>query len=206
MVQSITKGSKSAQITIQARKGLADINVGDSICTNGVCLTVTKYTENAFTVDIMAETMRKSNLNTLKSGSIVNLERALRVGDRLGGHFVSGHIDGTGIIQKIQTEENAVWLSISTPENILKYIIDKGSIAIDGISLTIAYIDSDIFKVSIIPHTKNITTLLTKSLGDRVNLECDLIGKYVEKLIRFEQKKESKKDINMDFLRSNGFV
>jgi len=205
-VQSIVRGSKSAQITIQAQKVLSDVQIGDSICTNGVCLTVTDYTTHTFTVDVMPETMRRSNLKNLKPGSPVNLERALRVGDRLGGHWVTGHIDGTGIIQDINPEENAIWIRISTSKDILKYVIHKGSIAIDGISLTVADVDAQTFQVSIIPHTREVTTLSTKKPGDEVNLECDLIGKYVEKLMKFEENPEPQRSMDMDFLRKYGFA
>ena len=155
--------------------------------------------------------MRRSNLHLLKAGDEVNLERALRVGDRLGGHIVSGHIDGTGIITEYEKEDNAVWVTISARREILRYIVQKGSITIDGISLTVAYINDKVFKVSIIPHTKEITTLLRKKVGDLVNLECDMVGKYVEKLIMNKEEKESNKegneeDIDYNFLQENGFV
>lgn len=209
-VQSIVKGAKSAKIVIQAEKVLEDAQIGDSICTNGVCLTVTDYTARTFTVDVMAETMRKSNLKTLSPGSKVNLERALKLGDRLGGHIVSGHIDGTGIIEDFDSEDNAVWVSIAAPPDILKYIIYKGSITIDGISLTVAYVDSRIFKVSVIPHTKDVTTLLTKTEGNEVNLECDIIGKYIEKLMHFQenpqQDSQAKGSLDLDLLKKYGFA
>lgn len=206
ITQSILKGSKSAKITIKAAKVLEEVSLGDSIATNGVCLTVTSFTNNTFSVDVMAETMRKSNLNNLKPGDKVNLERALRLGDRLGGHLVSGHVDGIGTIKEFKKEDNAIWVSINTPSSILKYIIQKGSIAIDGISLTIAYVDDEIFKVSIIPHTKDATTLLTKNIGSEVNLECDMIGKYVEKLLAFKENTPVQSNIDMNFLSKHGFV
>ncbi|NLJ97647.1 MAG: riboflavin synthase, partial [Tissierellia bacterium] len=181
VVHSVVKGTKSASVVIKAKKVLENIKLGDSIATNGVCLTVTGFNSDSFQTNIMAETMRKSNLDNLSHGSRVNLERALRIGDRLGGHIVSGHIDGTGIIKDFKREDNAIWVSIVTPPNILKYIIYKGSIAIDGISLTVAYVDDEIFKVSIIPHTKRETTLVEKSVGDEVNLEVDMVGKYIER-------------------------
>ncbi len=180
-VQSIIKSTKSARIIINADRILKEVKLGDSISTNGVCLTVTSFTSNSFSVDVMAETMRRSNLHILSPGDEVNLERALRLGDRLGGHLVSGHIDGMGTITKYENEDNAVWVTIETSPEVLKYIVQKGSIAIDGISLTVAYVDETVFKVSIIPHTKDITTLLRKKVGDIVNLECDMIGKYIEK-------------------------
>jgi len=205
-IKSIEKGAKSARITIKAQEVLRGTKIGDSINTNGVCLTVTEFNKNSFTVDVMAETIRSSNLGKLKPGSPVNLERALRVSDRLGGHIVSGHIDGTGTIVSFYKEDNAIWVSVETTVGILKYIVHKGSITIDGISLTVAYVDEKIFKVSIIPHTKDETTLLNKNVGDEVNLECDMLAKYVEKLLNFGEVQKEKKSIGMDFLKNNGFA
>lgn len=205
-VQFITKSTKSAQITIKAHKVLEEARIGDSICTNGVCLTVTEFTRNSFIVDVMAETMRRSNLKNLTPGDEVNLERALRVGDRLGGHMVSGHIDGVGTIEKYESEDNAVWITVSTAAELLKYIIQKGSIAIDGVSLTVAYIDGSVFKVSIIPHTKDMTTLLRKKAGDEVNLECDMVGKYIEKFLGYKEQAPVKSGIDLNFLSKNGFA
>ncbi|RBP46811.1 riboflavin synthase [Garciella nitratireducens] len=205
MVQLITKGSTSSQITIKATNIVKGIQIGDSISTNGVCLTVTNLGEQTFSVDVMPETMRNTNLKNLAKGSPVNLERALRLKDRLGGHIVSGHIDGVGIIQNFQREENATWVTISTSRKLLKYVIPRGSIAIDGTSLTVAYVNESLFKVSIIPHTKETTILLNKKIGDEVNLEVDVIGKYLEKLIFFEKEENKKDSINLDFLRENGF-
>lgn len=206
VVTSVLKGTKSAKIVIKAQKVLNHVQLGDSIATNGVCLTVTDFTSHSFAVDVMAETMNKTNLKNLVSGSKVNLERALRVGDRLGGHLVSGHIDGLGIIKDFEKEDNAIWVSIGTSPDILKYIIYKGSIAIDGISLTVAYVDEHIFKVSVIPHTKEVTTLLSKAMGDEVNLECDMIGKYIEKFLLWKEPSPPKKSMDMDFLKEHGFV
>jgi len=205
-IKSIQKGTKSARITIKAGKILEGTKLGDSISTNGVCLTVTEFNKNSFSVDVMAETIRSSNLGKLKAGSYVNLERALRLGDRLGGHMVSGHIDGIGTIVDFNNEENATWVSIETTKEILKYIVHKGSITIDGISLTVAYVDENIFKVSIIPHTKGETTLVIKKIGNEVNLECDMMAKYVEKLLKYDEAPQEKKSISMDFLERNGFA
>jgi riboflavin synthase len=205
-VKSIQKGAKSARITIKAEKVLSGTKIGDSINTNGVCLTVTEFNNNSFSVDVMAETIRSSNLGNLKSGSVVNLERALMASDRLGGHIVSGHIDGTGTIVDFTKEDNAIWVSVETTVDILKYIVHKGSITIDGISLTVAYVDDNIFKVSIIPHTKSETTLLNKKMGDVVNLESDMLAKYVEKLLKYGVAPKEKKSIGMDFLLDNGFA
>jgi len=205
-IDSISKSEKSAKITIKAEKVLDDVKLGDSICTNGVCLTVVSFDSHKFTVDVMAESMRRSNLKNLSKGDEVNLERALRLGDRLGGHIVSGHIDGTGKIEDYTREDNAVWITVSASHELLRYIIQKGSIAIDGVSLTVAYADDEVFKVSIIPHTKDATTLLRKKPGQEVNLECDMIGKYIENFMKFDSKSGSKGEINMEFLARNGFL
>lgn len=208
IVKSIQKGDIYSKILICADKVLEKIKLGDSISTNGVCLTVANMTKNTFEADVMAETLRSSNIGDLNIGSKVNLERALSLESRLGGHIVSGHIDGTGEINSITREGNAIWISIKSKSEILRYIVYKGSIAIDGISLTVAYVDEEKFKVSIIPHTGEETTLLSKNIGDTVNLECDVIGKYVEKMlgIKSEIIKNSNDNINENFLRDNGFL
>ncbi len=204
-VVDIFERNKMWSITFECEKILEDVDVGDSIAVNGVCLTVEEYDENLFKANVMAETMRKSNLKYFKKGSSVNLERALKIGDRFGGHIVSGHIDGIGIIEEYEDEGDAIWVSISTSKDILKYIVYKGSVAVDGVSLTVSYVDEKIFKVSIIPHTNENTTLIKRNIKDVVNIECDLIGKYVEKLLLHEKaKKES--SIDMNFLIQNGFI
>ena len=207
VIQEIKKGSKSSKLLIKANKVLESTKVGDSICTNGVCLTVTDLKINSFEADIMAETLRRSNLEDLKVGSKVNLERALTLQSRLGGHIVSGHIDGTGEVISLVKEDNATWVTIKTTNDILRYIVLKGSITIDGISLTVAYVDDKSFKVSIIPHTAQETTLLNKTNGDTVNLECDVISKYVEKLMGLTpmDKYNESASITEDFLKINGF-
>ncbi len=204
-VRSVVKSTKSAKIIIKAAEITKDVKPGDSISTNGVCLTVTEFTPDGFTADVMAETMRRSNLHSLSPGDRVNLERALKVGDRLGGHMVSGHIDGMGTISKYEKEDNAIWVTVSAAAELLRYIVQKGSVSIDGVSLTVAYADERVFKVSIIPHTGDITTLLRKNAGDTVNIECDIIGKYIEKFL-FTREPEKKPGINMDFLSENGFI
>ena len=207
IVQGLKVDSKASKIIVKADKVLENTQLGDSISTNGVCLTVTKLEKTYFEADIMAETFRRSNLGSLKIGSKINLERALTLQSRLGGHMVSGHIDGTGKIVSVDKEEIATWITIEAEENLLRYIIEKGSIAIDGISLTVAYVDNEVFKVSIIPHTGEETTLLNKKIGDVVNLECDMVGKYVEKLLGIQNQNGQKNSkINEDFLKSNGFI
>nr|MBQ2234401.1 riboflavin synthase [Treponema sp.] len=206
-IKSINSNGISSQLCINANKILEDTKIGDSIAVNGVCLTVTSIKSNLFTADVMAETLRRSNLGSLIPQSKVNLERAMPANGRFGGHIVSGHIDGTGTIVETKPEGNAVWIKINCSDNLLKYIIHKGSITIDGISLTVAKVTDSDFSVSIIPHTAANTTLLQKKSGDVVNLENDVIGKYIEKLLSFqkidEQKPQSK--ITEEFLRQNGF-
>lgn len=208
VLKQIKHGEKSSILTVQAKKVLEDTNVGDSISTNGVCLTVVKLNKDSFEADVMAESLRRTNLGKLKSGDELNLERALTPNTRLGGHIVSGHVDGTGTIKSFVKEDNAVLVTINTEYNILRYIIEKGSIAIDGISLTVVSVYNEKFVVSLIPHTGEQTILLRKKAGDTVNLECDLIGKYVERLISMPAKedKSSNKKLNEDFLKENGFL
>ena len=193
---------------IKANKVLNQLNIGDSIATNGVCLTVTDLNNDSFEADVMAETLRRSNLESFNIGSEVNLERALSLEKRLGGHIVSGHIDGIGTLTSFIKEDNAIWITVKASMNILKYIVHKGSITIDGISLTVAYVDDSCFKVSIIPHTARETTLLNKKVGNTVNLECDLIGKYVEKLLGLNIDKNNNHEnlISEEFLSKNGFL
>lgn len=205
-VKSIKKGAKSAMLSIEGNKIFEDVHLGDSIAVNGVCLTVTSYSKNVFTADVMNETLKRSSLGSLKNGSEVNLERAMAANGRFGGHIVSGHIDGTGVISDISKDDIAIWVTISTTAEILRLIVEKGSIAIDGISLTVARVSNTDFAVSVIPHTGANTTLLDKKVGDVVNLENDITGKYIEKLLglsKEEKKPESR--ITKDFLTKYGF-
>lgn len=208
-IYAIQKGRNSYQFSIKAKKVLEETKIGDSICTNGACLTVTEMTNQTLTVDIMSETVDKTNFSMLKVGSTVNLERALRLSDRLGGHMVSGHIDGIGIIKSIDKDDIAWRIKISATTSILHQMIDKGSIAIDGISLTIVRVDQDSFEVSIIPHTMKETTLLNKRVQDTVNLETDMFGKYVYRYLnqsKSQTKNQPKISLDMDFLAKNGFL
>jgi riboflavin synthase len=182
-VASIRKGAHSCVLTVNASKVLEDVHLGDSIATNGVCLTVTSFTPSSFSADVMHETLNRSSLGALRPGSLVNLERAMLAGGRFGGHIVSGHIDGTGTIASVNADDNAVWYRIETAPQVLRYIVEKGSIAIDGISLTVAKVDATSFSVSIIPHTRAQTNLAKKGPGSIVNLENDCVGKYVERLL-----------------------
>lgn len=205
VVESVKKGASSAVITIRADKVLSDLKTGDSVAVNGVCLTAVNITGRGYSADVMHETLRRTNLGSLKGGSRVNLERAMAADGRFGGHIVAGHIDGTGRITSMTKDDNAVWITVDTDASILKYIIDKGSITIDGISLTVAEVTSESFSVSVIPHTADSTTLLEKKPGDTVNLENDMIGKYVEKLLSFTKDEEPESRITLEFLAENGF-
>ncbi len=199
IVKNIKKGTKSAILTIACSKILDDLNLGDSVATNGVCLTVTNVNNSSFSADVMNETLSKSSLGSLSNKSRVNLERAMPANGRFGGHIVSGHIDGTGKITSVIKDDIAIWYTIQTSPKIMRYIIEKGSIVIDGISLTIAKLTHDSFCVSVIPHTAKYTTLSEKKIGCFVNLENDIIGKYIEKFTPNSNR------INHEFLIKNGF-
>ena len=200
-ISSINKTGNSIRLSINADEILKDVHNGDSIAVNGICLTVTDFTSNYFSADVMHETMNRTSLAGLRVKSPVNLERAMAANGRFGGHIVSGHIDGTGKIKRIEKDGIAFLYTIRADSKILKYIIEKGSIAIDGISLTVAKVSDSDFCVSIIPHTLKSTILGTKKINDTVNLENDCIGKYVEKLIGHK----NKSNITEEFLLRNGF-
>ncbi len=201
-VKSISRGTKESTLCISCKKVLEDVKIGDSIAVNGICLTVVTYTDSSFTCDVMNETFSRSGLLKLKSKSPVNLERAMSACGRFGGHMVSGHIDGTGKIVSIKNDGNAVWFEITASDEILDGIVEKGSVAIDGISLTVAKVSNLSFCVSVIPHTLKETVLGTKKVGDDVNLENDIIGKYIKK---FCDKNRKDGSITKEFLLQNGF-
>ncbi|MGI5978683.1 MAG: riboflavin synthase [Oscillospiraceae bacterium] len=182
-VRALQKTGRCAVLTIDASAILDDLKIGDSVAVNGVCLTVTSLTGKGFTADVMHETVERSGLFQLQPGSPVNLERAMRADGRFGGHIVAGHIDGTGRVRSVRRDENALWFQISAPPDILRYVVEKGSVAVDGVSLTVASVTGGEFAVSVIPHTAERTVLGSTRPGSTVNLECDLIGKYVEKLL-----------------------
>lgn len=204
-ISAVRRNHLEAKLTISAEKIFSDLKIGDSVAVNGVCLTASEISGNTFTADVMNETFHRSSLSELKSGSPVNLERAMAADGRFGGHIVAGHVDGTGIITNIRKDDNAVWYTISAESSIMKYIIEKGSVAIDGISLTVAEVLKDSFSVSVIPHTAKETILSEKSQGDIVNLENDLVGKYVEKLMTFKNDEKPKSKITREFLANAGF-
>lgn len=201
-IDRIQNGAYSAVLLIKAKEILTDVKIGDSIAVNGVCLTVTSLWENKFSADIMHETLNRTGLSSLKSGSHVNLERAMILNGRFGGHIVAGHIDGVGKVIRTWKDENAIWYNIQTDKSVMKYIVEKGSIAVDGISLTVAEVNEDNFSISAIPHTVESTVLKERAAGMLVNLETDIIGKYIEKFVNVMRKENG---ISREFLIENGF-
>lgn len=204
-IESIQKGSQSAVLHIQCRKVLEGTEIGDSIAVNGVCLTVTSMNDKGYTADVMAETLDRSSLGRLQSGSRVNLERAMAADGRFGGHIVAGHIDDTGTIQNISRDETAIWYQIAAEPQILRYIVEKGSITVDGVSLTVARVSQRDFSVSVIPHTQGNTTIVDRKPGEIVNLETDIIGKYVEKLLQPGEPEQKESKLTLEFLAEHGF-
>lgn len=206
VVKSIAINGASGCITIKAKKVLEGTQLGDSIAMNGTCLTVTSINSDGFSADVMAETVKRTSLSQVGKGDLVNLERAMILNGRFGGHIVSGHIDGTGTITKYTKEENAIWVTIKAPDEILDLIVEKGSICIDGISLTVATVSDQDFQVSIIPHTAKETTLIHKKVGSLVNLENDIVGKYIKKLMENNQEEQAKKasGLTMEMLEEYG--
>jgi len=209
-IERIERGARSSRLTIAGDVIFSDLKLGDSVAVDGICLTASAISGKQFSADVMPETLSRTALGQLSSGDRVNLERAMAADGRFGGHIVSGHIDGLGKIAHMRTDDNAVWVRIDTEASILRYIIEKGSIAIDGISLTVAALDESGFSVSIIPHTGSETTLLSKRPGDLVNLENDQIGKYVERLMllgdgRAHNVRPYKSSITAEFLAEHGF-
>jgi len=205
-VISFRGGTKSSVLKIKGNVVLGDLREGDSVAVNGVCLTATSIEKNAFTADVMNETLKRSSLKGITPGTPVNLERAMSANGRFGGHMVSGHIDGTGEIVNITKEGNAVWFIVKASEKIISYIIEKGSIAVDGISLTVAKVEDRQFSVSVIPHTVKSTILASKGLGSQVNLENDMVGKYIEKLMRNNANNEHlKSGVTISMLEKAGF-
>lgn len=204
-VERIASGGRLMSYTIKASLILEDVKLGDSISVNGVCLTVTSFTKHQFTVDVMPETVKSSSIREWKRGTRVNLERAMGANGRFGGHMVSGHIDGTGVILSKKQDQNAVYFEINTSVDITDNLVMKGSIAVDGISLTIFGLEDGKVKVSIIPHTLSETVLGSKEAGDIVNVECDIIGKYVRKFTSASNRDSSHAPISESFLERHGF-
>ena len=202
-VKAIVRHANSIKLTIAVKKILEDIHIGDSICTNGVCLTVTSFDDSSYTADVMPETMNRTNFKDLRINDLVNCERAMLANGRFGGHIVSGHIDGIGFVSKMTKDDKAVRIRIETRPEIQRYIVEKGSITIDGISLTVTDVTSFDFGVSIIEHTQDATTLTKKNIGDTVNLENDIVGKYIEKFVGNITFQHDEKLLNL--LKDNNF-
>ncbi len=202
-LKHITHGNQSAKLTIKAKEVLKDTKIGDSIATNGVCLTVTGMTDDTFTVDVMFETLKKSTLKDKNAGSPLNLERALALKDRLGGHMMSGHVDGVGTLKAMRTEGIATVYTFDAPKALMRYVTDKGSIGIDGVSLTVVEAGRSDFSVSVIPETKRSTTFGTLAYGSEVNLEADMVAKYVERLLKTDDTEET---LDEGFLRRHGYL
>lgn len=205
-VREVRRGSQSCQLDIAASQVLTDVKLGDSIAVNGVCLTVVAYESDRFTADVMWETLKKTNLEKLRSGDPVNLERALRLGDRMGGHLVLGHVDGVGQIIEQRRVDIALVTRVGCPRELLQHVLPKGSVTVDGISLTVVESLADSFTVSLIPHTAKLTTLGWKKPGDLVNLETDIIGKYVEHLLKGAGSAFNKERMDLGFLQKHGFI
>lgn len=202
IIRSVVKSYLSASLTIQADRVAKNTELGASVAVNGACLTITGITGNSFDVDVMAETLVKTNLGMLHEGSRVNLERALKVGDRLDGHFVTGHVDATGTVLDRRVRGIAAEVRIGMPKGLEQYFIPQGSVALNGVSLTIASLEADTFSISLIPHTQKITTLGNLRVGDLVNIETDVLGKYVNQLLRGHREKQG---VTTDFLKEQGF-
>ncbi|MBI5750009.1 MAG: riboflavin synthase [Nitrospinae bacterium] len=204
VVKEISNKGDNLRLVITASIIMDDISMGSSIAIDGTCLSVVKYTNKTFEVDVSEETVKKTTIGGFKSGRKVNLERALKVGSRLGGHFVTGHVDGIGKITKFDKAVDGAYLNIKAPEDTIKYMVYKGSVAIDGISLTVANVDSDSITIALIPHTIEMTNLKEKSIGEKVNIECDIIGKYIERFVNLTTDTKHS-TLNTDFLKEHGY-
>ncbi|KFI03317.1 riboflavin synthase subunit alpha [Bacillus spizizenii] len=204
-IESMKKAGHSMALTIKCSKILEDVHLGDSIAVNGICLTVTDFTKNQFTVDVMPETVKATSLNDLSKGSKVNLERAMAANGRFGGHFVSGHVDGTAEITRIEEKSNAVYYDVKMDPSLTKTLVLKGSITVDGVSLTIFGLTEDTVTISLIPHTISETTFSEKTIGSKVNIECDMIGKYMYRFLHKANENKTQQTITKAFLSENGF-
>ena len=205
VVQKVDRRPSGSVLSVLAQKTLADLSIGDSITTNGACLTVASFAENGFTVEISPETLRVTTLGELSVGEGVNLERSMRLMDRIGGHLVTGHVDAVGYIRERKSDGNASILSIEAPREVLRYCVVKGSVAVEGVSLTINSLSDRGFSVCIIPHTAKMTTLGIKGAGARVNLECDLIARYLERFLDRTQE-EKRPKVDRGYLERHGLI
>ncbi len=204
-ITHLQKGTHSVSLHIQAKVVLEQLKIGDSVAVNGVCLTATSIDTHGFTADVMHETLNRSSLCKAACGSFVNLERAMPTTGRFNGHIVAGHVDDMGKIINIQRDDTAIWYTIQASESVMRYIVEKGSITIDGISLTVASLSADSFRVSVIPHTARVTTLGMRKTGDIVNLESDILGKYIEKLLTPAAPPRQQNKLSREWLATYGY-
>ncbi len=212
LVQSVGKvyGLKreggSAQLQISSSLVNEDLQLGESIAVNGACLTVTAWNNSGFTVDVSPETLKCTTLGLLRANQAVNLERAMRLSDRLGGHLVSGHIDCVALVRRRYVDQNAIRFEFGMPPEVMRYLVEKGSVAVDGISLTVNRVEKDMFSVAVIPHSLEMTTLKDCREGSQVNIETDLLGRYVERLLQSKSGSADNQKVDLDFLAKNGFL
>lgn len=204
-IRDVRQSGEAMEMVVESKRIVTDAQLGDSIAVNGVCLTVTKFTEESFSVDIMPETVRATSLRGLTKGDKVNLERAMSAKGRFGGHIVSGHVDGIGTILSKKREHNAVYYRIGVKQHLRKYMIEKGSVAVDGTSLTIFAVDKESFTISIIPHTLDETIIGLKGVGNIVNIECDMVGKYIEQFIVQRFSTDTTSSLTESFLAEHGY-
>ncbi len=202
-VEKLGQAGGGYQLRVRAQKVIEDVTLGDSIAVNGVCLTVTIFDSIGFTVGLSPETLRRTNLGEMKPGGRVNLERALRPSDRMGGHYVQGHVDGVGVVAERRREGDSLLMRVRVPADISQYIVEKGFIAVDGVSLTVTGCGEEWFSVDLIAFTQGAVTLTEKGVGDRVNLEVDIIGKYVQS---FLARRGTHRGITTEFLAEEGFL
>lgn len=205
-VRSLKQQGRSAQLQISSSLVHEDLQLGESIAVNGACLTVVAWDKRSFTVDISPETLTCTTLGQLKGNQPVNLERALRLADRLGGHLVSGHIDCVASVKRRYEDQNSIRFEFGVPQEVIRYLVEKGSVAVDGISLTVNKVETDMFSVAVIPHSLEMTTLKDCREGTRVNIETDLLGRYVERLLQSKHSADSGHKVDLDFLAKNGFL
>ena len=205
-VHSLKRQGDSAQLQISSSLVNADLQLGESIAVNGACLTVTAWDNNSFTVDVSPETLKCTTLGQSRANSPVNLERAMCLSDRLGGHLVSGHIDCVATVRRRYQDQNAIRFEFSVPQEVMRYLVEKGSVAVDGVSLTVNQVEADMFSVAVIPHSLEMTTLKNCREGSQVNIETDLLGRYVERLLQGRIDSQNKQKADLDFLAKNGFL
>ena len=205
-VRSLKRQGDSAQLQISSNLANADLQLGESIAVNGACLTVTVWDNSSFTVDVSPETLKCTTLGQFRANHPVNLERAMRLSDRLGGHLVSGHIDCVATVRRRYQDQNAIRFEFEVTQEVMRYLVEKGSVAVDGISLTVNQVEKDMFSVAVIPHSLKMTTLKDCREGSQVNIETDLVGRYVERLLQSKNDLQNEQKVDLDFLAKNGFL